>query len=409
MDFSARKSLLRWGLLITSLVIGVMLSEVVLRHFRPLSDVIPAQPSEDEFLRHRILPYQSGHDKNGFRNDTAEGYFPIICIGDSQVYGTSVSRKYAFPQQLSRILNLPVYNMGLGGYGPIQYYYLLKEARKTKPKIIIIAIAMNNDMLETYDLAAELPKWNWMLDEIKGDNWLDDCPSCSLTYKRSHNIKYNPDIITSELKESGSLTYRVHLFFRLHSVLYASLYEDLLKPIIRSLMEKQKHLDMPGAYHVDFLDTVFLPGYYIGSVDLRDERIRTGAKLTKKIIEMMGAEEKDKKKLLFVLIPTKEAVYYNFLKQRGARLPAEFECQVYYERVIAKQLQNIITAQGFQFLDVLPTLEAAANRGILLYPASSDCHPNKRGLRLIANALSNAINPDSLALGFPNQRQCQAK
>ena len=39
-----------------------------------------------------------------------------------------------------------VYNFGMGGYGPLQYYYLSNRALETSPTNIIIGLYLPNDL-----------------------------------------------------------------------------------------------------------------------------------------------------------------------------------------------------------------------------------------------------------------------
>ncbi len=64
-------------LLLVSFLVALALAESALRMVYPKSDIFPAEPAKDPILGHKILPYQTGHDANGFRNDSAKGRFPI--------------------------------------------------------------------------------------------------------------------------------------------------------------------------------------------------------------------------------------------------------------------------------------------------------------------------------------------
>lgn len=380
-------------LVTVSLIVGLLLCESAVRMMRPSSDIFPAHPAADPILGIRLLPFQSGHDGKGFRNDTAEGYFPIVFIGDSVVYGIGIPRPRAIPQQLSRMIEKPVYNMGLGSYGPVQYYQLYQESREMHPQKTIISLFMGNDILDAYFLVADHDYWQWLLPEMGTDHQLDHIPLCSLPYQRKYREDpyLTPGLITIQLKESGSLLWQVHSFLRLHSALYALQYEGLVKPVVQRIFERQKHLQQPGAFHSPVLDTIFIPEANLRCLDLRDARVRQGLLITKKIVEMLGGLQKNKDDLLFTIIPTKEYVYYDFLKSRNVILTPEFECAVHYEREITGWLINLITANGFPVVDVLPALKDAAAEGGMLYHSSSDAHPHVAGNRVIATTLLNAL------------------
>lgn len=380
-------------LLTVSLITGLLVCEYAARLIRPASDIFPADPAADPILGIRILPFQSGHDARGFRNTTAEGYFPVVFIGDSQVYGVGVPRKYAIPQQVSRMLHKPVYNMGLGSYGPVQYYQLLKESRPMHPQQTIIAFFLGNDLLDAYHMATDCARWQWLGKEMGDAAPFDAIPPCARAYQppRGDDFQLTPELITEELKKGGSPLWQVHSFLRLHSALYALQYEGAVKPLVQHLFERQKHLQLPGAFHSADVDTVFVPEVNLKSLHPQDRRVRGGLLITRKIIELMGGVQKDNKGLLLTIIPTKENVYYEFLKGKNAALPPEYECAVYYERAITRWLIDVITANGIPFQDLLPAMQAAAAQGARLYPASTDAHPNAAGNRVIATVLAQAL------------------
>ena len=375
-----------------SLAVALGLCELAARAIHPASDIFPSNPARDPILGHRLRPYQSGHDGWGFRNETSQGDFTVVCIGDSQVYGAGIARKYAFPQQLSRLLHQPVYNMGLGGYGPVQYYQLLQESRQLQAKKTVIAIFLGNDLLDAY-ASGRQDYWHWLMPGPTEAGQLSSIPLCAQPYSQSDSREpqYAPDIITFKLKEGGSWVWKIHSWLRLHSALYALQYEGLVKPLIQRTLERKKQLEIPGAFSSPEVDTIFMPGNNLRGLDLRAEDVRTGLLITRKIIEKMGDLKIPKRDLLIIMIPTKENVYYQFLSDQNTVLPAEYECAVHYEREIGRWLQQVITQNGFTFLDVFPPLEKSARQGNLLYHSSSDAHLNARGNRLVADALYQAL------------------
>jgi len=383
-------------LVLLSLFIGFLVCESIVRLIRPASDVFPADPTADPILGIRLQPFQSGHDGKGFRNHSATGYFPIVCIGDSITYGVSVPRKYAFPQQLSRLMHQPVYNMGLGSYGPVQYYQLLINSQEMQPQKIIIALYLVNDLLDACDVVNERDYWKGLKKDLGNADPLADIGSCSIPLgdQVSQYHYQDLDVITLNLKKSGSLVWEVHSFLRLHLGLYALTYEGLVKPLIARLFERQVHLERPGAFSSPLVDTIFLPGVNLSSMNPHNTQVRQGLLVTKKVIELMAqlpGAQKNPDRVLFFITPSKENVYYNYLTTQKAALPPQFECAVFYEREISRWLRRIITANGFRFIDVLPPMEQAVNRGVRLYHASSDDHPNIAGNKVIAQALADAL------------------
>jgi hypothetical protein len=388
-------------LVILSLIVGLLICEIIVRFVRPASDIFPAKPTADPILGIRLLPFQSGHDRNGFRNQTAKGYFPIVCIGDSMIYSVGVPRRYAIPQQLSRLVHQRVYNMGLGSYGPVQYYQLLKNSRAMHPQKTIISIFLGNDLLDAAAMVTHYSYWKGLAKTVGPDSQLNNLSFCPLPIdKHIHQMMYEePNTITIKLKKPGSIMWEVHSFLRLHSALYDLTYEGLVKPLIRRFLERKVYLKLPGALYYPQVDTVFLPGVNLTSMNLHSHNVRLGLLVTKRVIEFMaqlpGVRE-NRKNLLFFITPTKENVYYNYLTSQKVTLPPQFACAVFYEQEISRWLRQIIKANGFRFVDVFPPMEQAANRGVLLYQPTNDAHPNIAGYRIIAETLAKALKKQAV-------------
>ena len=88
-----------------------------------------------------------GAFRNARRPETAD----IVCIGDSMTYGVIVPASESWPVILAKLSGESVYNMGLGGYGPIQYLYLLQNlAVKLRPRTVIVGFYFGNDFFDVY-------------------------------------------------------------------------------------------------------------------------------------------------------------------------------------------------------------------------------------------------------------------
>ena len=120
-----------------SFVFACSLAEISLRiilpKIEPTYSVKESDPllKPDPILGHRLKPNKDlGIDKNGFKNDKILSQYPIVALGDSHTLGglSKESRNVSWPKYLSDILKIPVYNMGVHGYGVAQYYYLLDKA-----------------------------------------------------------------------------------------------------------------------------------------------------------------------------------------------------------------------------------------------------------------------------------------
>ncbi len=127
--------------LIVSLIISFIILEIGLRNFTSY----PSYRVEHEKLGFVMNPNLSEIDENGFRNKQFTSV-DIVALGDSHTYGYNVSSDNSWPKLLGRKLKNNVYNFGVGGYGILQYQYLLSKAIELNPKVILLGLYLANDL-----------------------------------------------------------------------------------------------------------------------------------------------------------------------------------------------------------------------------------------------------------------------
>ena len=102
----------------------------------------------------------AGFDKWGFRNRKVPETSDIVAVGDSHTYGNTARMVESWPYVLGTLTGLKVYNMGMGGYGPNQYFYLSKtKALTLKPRMIIWGLYMGDDFEGAYSMTYGLDYW----------------------------------------------------------------------------------------------------------------------------------------------------------------------------------------------------------------------------------------------------------
>ena len=73
----------------------------------------------------------------------------IVGIGDSHTYGVDAARDDGWLHQLGVLLQEPVYNMAFGGYGPLEYLYLVEhEAKDVWPRLPRVGFYLGNDLVD---------------------------------------------------------------------------------------------------------------------------------------------------------------------------------------------------------------------------------------------------------------------
>ena len=86
-------------------------------------------------------------DKHGFRNKKILKEYDIVVLGDSFTEGSDVTDDEIWPQVLAKESGYSVYNLGMSGTDPLDYFLTLKQfGRELSPKIIICTIYQGNDL-----------------------------------------------------------------------------------------------------------------------------------------------------------------------------------------------------------------------------------------------------------------------
>lgn len=147
-----------------ALALGLIAGEISLQILVRLG-LIPSHASRyinqmhDDVLRTRLpIGIYPEINSRGYRNDRTPEHVEIVALGDSQTYGYNVGSDDTWPKRLQKLMGEYVYNMGIGGCGPAQYYHLLGEALKMTPSYVIVATPLDNDFMDTCHIF-HVPYW----------------------------------------------------------------------------------------------------------------------------------------------------------------------------------------------------------------------------------------------------------
>lgn len=361
-----------WLLLAASFAFSCLLFEVALRYILDPLDFLMPVLVEDAKLGHRIAPNSGGHDAWGFRNRTVPTHADIVAIGDSTTYGLSAQFEQSWPALLASMSGHSVYNLGLGGYGPMEYATLLvARGASLTPDVVVIGLYLGNDIYDAYVSSAG---------------------------------QHDPEI--EKLFQTKSAIQRVRQWLSMHSMLYGAAKAAL--PELVTLVRTRRYAETlgEGAVVVSLWgkEVVLTPRLIQRALDTEDERTTLGLERTKAEIRSMGHTCKANAiKCYFLLIPTKEYVLEPLV--RGS-LPEpqrhELQEMARLEEKVSQSLRDVITASNLKTIETLSALRAAARR-TAIYPAA-DGHPNGAGYRVIAESVWNEIGPDLAADGMEPQR-----
>ncbi len=130
----------------------------------------------DPHLIHRPIPmledmgYKGPHDAIGFRNLGVPNRADVITLGDSQTYGANARFPEIWPSQLRPLLSHrgvtpELYNVSIGGWCGVHYYYLFEKLLAFEPKVVVVAHYMGNDALEAFRLVYANPYFHDLIPD----------------------------------------------------------------------------------------------------------------------------------------------------------------------------------------------------------------------------------------------------
>lgn len=354
-------------LIVCSVVLTLLLMESILRIFYNPIDYLLAKPSPHPYLNHKIEPFSTGHDKWGFRNEEVPEQAKVVAIGDSMTYGVMASSTSSWPAHLSNKLGANVYNLSLGGYGPLQYLYLFQNyALKLNPDTVILGIYLGNDLMDAYNLAYSNEQWS---------NYRDD--------SQSNSIESN--LILPEMSDKKLFSSIRSLLSRT-SVLYRIVTQNKIFDNVRLRETKSLHSTTIPVAKQDY-EVLLKPIKAFRHVNINDDRIQDALRITKSaILDIVEIGQKHNIDLQVAIIPIKENVY---------REEMIANCEINCDETVYKKLLGLdeirtglflfLENNEIPFVDLLPALRKASSEEPIYPP--HDGHPNGIGYKTIANEL----------------------
>lgn len=352
--------------------LGIVVAEGLTRLVLPPVDFLMPEIEGHAELNHRISPHSAGHDALGFRNESVPKKVSVVAIGDSMTYGMSASHRDSWPRQLQRLIGEPVYNMGLGGYGPVHYAHLLTEfALPMEPDLVIVGVYFGNDLMDAYNLVYSNDSWK----HLRRPDVVDAVDANDLIGFPSESRRF------ADLRN----------WLARHSVIYRVLTQSALANAVRHAEVARSHsdvmqIDVPGGI------TFLTPGIRSGALDLTDPKVQEGLDLSIQALDKIHEQCRDRQvDLLVLLIPTKEYVYQDTVLDRGMDLSgSSFQELIESEERVKARVRAQLDSAGVAYLDLVEPMRAAAAQNAI-FP-ESDGHPNALGYSIIATEVSNWID-----------------
>jgi len=357
-----------------SFLVGILIIEGALRIVYDPIDFFKPKLVEDPILRHRLVPESGAHDAWGYRNRKVPTTAPIVAIGDSQTYGVAADSQDAWPKQLEDQIGTTVYNMSLGGYGPVQYSYLLEnQALKLKPKVVIAGFYMGNDLYDAFYMVYKYDHWASLRDSA-----FEHSPQ-DTTMLRDVAPLIQPSLIKRWLAD--------------HSMLYNMVF---VRSFLGDLVRKKRNAESVKNNHEltvlkdekGNIVTTFTPVMRQFALNLKDPRIREGLRISLERFHRMDSICKlNNIDFRVLIIPTKETVYAKYLLRDSTQNNGIIRQLLDNERAVTTISKDFFQRYQIKYIEVTDALAAAVDNNI--YPNTFDGHPNKNGYAVIAMRIAS--------------------
>ena len=377
----------RFCLVVFAFIAALLVAEGIARIFIDPVDYLWRHLSYDPVLRYKIEPHSAGHDSLGYRNKYVPERANIVTLGDSQTYGESSPAKYSWPSVLGSLTGKETYNMGVSGYGPAEYFYLLGNgALEFKPDVVVVGFYLGNDLADTYTAVYTVEHWRHLRKPAGGrspddreEAKADDAPEAEKTPLEKKPFQY-------ELKRR---VYGAAGWFAENSVLYRVVTASYLGDRMRQkmMLDRGEKITMLDAREYG-IHTGFTPVRRLEALDLDKENIREGLALALGFFDNMNKlAEENGVRFLVVILPTKESVFGEFIEGNTAlQYSGEIDRLLLNERQVSAEAESYFDEHGIPYLDLLGLLREAALRE-QIYPNNYSGHFNRNGNRIIAESI----------------------
>jgi lysophospholipase L1-like esterase len=370
-------ALLRTGTIV--FVVSLLVCEIGLQLIAasPASTLLEPPPL---WIDGRGNPRHPDHDARGYRNTETLATADVVAIGDSHTYGIGVKRHEAWPAILAAQTGLTVYSMAHGGYGPGQYERMLPEALTLRPRAIIVAVYMGNDLYDAFAFAKGTPMPRHLADLAEGAAARDKAGRIEEQAGRLFSLGGGSPIRgwLGEHVELYRLAHRVRRQIAGPPAFMSPNFDEAVMALTPT------HRRYVSAVYGPEWRTILRPAYGHLGVDQSDPRILLGFELTVTALQTI-AERCRMAAIAFVILvlPTKESVFYpRIAKPADHPLLREL---VNDESAFRGRLVRRLRDSGVDTLDLLPALRVATTQP---YPESLDGHPNVAGHLIIAERVA---------------------
>jgi len=372
------KVLINLSLLVATTGIALFLGEFISRLVLNPSDYLGVEMVQDDVLG--AVPSataKAGFDAWGFRNREVPKTADIVAVGDSHTFGNTAKMDESWPYVLASLTGRHVYNMGMGGYGPNQYFYLSNsKALSLKPNVIIWGLYMGDDFQNAYEITYGLNHWASLRKltarNVDADIW--DPPASKPTLLKKARAWLSGHSVIYQLVFHASPAGRVQGEAQIRNAaqLYPGSATTLTAPE-KNILE------------------AFRPKSMLSRLDQDNQDIREGMRITFELIKVMNETCRQHHiGFVVVVIPIKEEVFSDYL-EHNPKLPLSdvIDKLLLNDRLARDKTFEFLAESKIPYVDPLPALKSSL--GNELYARSAtDMHPSKNGYRVIAEEVAEA-------------------
>jgi hypothetical protein len=375
-----KKLLINITVFVVSVSVGLLLCEFGSRLVLNPADYLNVGMLKDPVLGAIPSPTaKGGFDALGFRNRTVPETADIIAIGDSQTYGNTATMDDSWPYALGRLMGRPVYNMGLGGYGPNQYLEILKtKALPLKPRMVICGLSLTDDFDNAFHLTYGLDYWAYLRTlpgvKVDFDTW-DTGTGPAPSWQKKMRVWLSQHSVIYQLVVHTGLGNRLNGRFQIRHA------AELYPGSTTSLIIPEKHIE-----------EAFWPAQNLRGLDQDRESVHEGMRITFVLLkEMNEICRKNNIQFVVVVIPTKEMVFSQYLADNPKIALSDVVGKLLVnERLALDRTFKFLTDANIPYVDPLPALQKSAEQELFAHTAA-DTHPNKNGYRVIAEAVAERL------------------
>jgi hypothetical protein len=368
-------------LMLVSLAAAVLLGELVARRVLNPADYLSVDPVADEALGIRIAPGTPGFDELGFRNESVPSRVDVVAVGDSHTYGNNAKMNEAWPAVVGSVARLQVYNFGMGGYGPNQYYEVLRRhLDRLQPRWVICGLYLGDDFENAFAMTYGKDYWK----SLRAGSWSS-----------------NADIWNTS-SDDLSWSRRARVWLSSHSLMYRlAVHGPLLGQLKGAFQIQQASRSEDFAVTTISLSDVgvkeaFRPSLLRVRLDQRSPYVREGMRITFELLKRMNQLAAERgAKFAVVVIPTKETVFAeHLLKDPQMHLRGAIQELVTNEAAATADLRSVLDDAGIPYVEAREPLRRHISEH--LYTLSDqDMHPNQNGYRVIGETVARFLEEKS--------------